>query len=257
MIHPTANIYNNAIIPETTSVGAFCDIGSSLGIESKVQTGVSIPPGWKLGNRVFYGPGCRFANDRRPNIGKTFEPQPGSVEDGVVIGMGALIGPGVTLGKGCFIGMGAVVTKSVPPGETWVGCPAVPIEVNTNFPNKKLEREYDSEDANYICGLVDGEGYFSSQKNGEYTSFTFGMEMNYRDAETVKGLGEFFGCGNVYDRVRQTLVNKLRAHTISYQVRDTDSLVKIIIPFFDNFSLRGFKRIQYKRWRESLLKYKL
>jgi acetyltransferase-like isoleucine patch superfamily enzyme len=120
----TVNLYDNGYIPRNTTVGSFCDIGSVVGQHSKIQCHVSIPPGWKLGDKVFYGPGCRLANDRKPDLQCSFKPNGGVVEDDVVIGMGALIGAGVTLGKGCTIGMGAVVTKDVPAGETWVGNPA-------------------------------------------------------------------------------------------------------------------------------------
>lgn len=124
MIHETSNFYGEGTqIPHTTTVGAFCDIGSRLGGNSKVQCHVSIPPGWTLGNGVFYGPGCRFANDKYP-MRDNFVPKGGVVEDEVCIGMGALIGPEVRLGKGCIIGMGAVVLKDVPAGATVVGNPA-------------------------------------------------------------------------------------------------------------------------------------
>jgi UDP-2-acetamido-3-amino-2,3-dideoxy-glucuronate N-acetyltransferase len=124
MIHPTANFYSAGYAPESTSVGAFCDIGSPLGENSKVQSHVSIPPGWTFGDNVFIGPGARFANDDKPNLNKEFAITFGYVEDDVVIGMGALIGAGVTLGKGCLIGMGAVVTKDVEPYQIVVGNPA-------------------------------------------------------------------------------------------------------------------------------------
>ena len=124
MIHKTNNFYADGNMPDSTTIGNFCDIGSPLGKDSKVQCHVSIPPGWTLGNNVFYGPGCRFANDRNPKIGEMFISQGGYVQDDVVIGMGALIGAGVTLGKGCTVGMGAVVLKDVPPGATVVGNPA-------------------------------------------------------------------------------------------------------------------------------------
>lgn len=42
----------------------------------------------------------------------------------VVIFAGAVICPGVTIGNGAVIGAGAVVTKDVPAGEVWGGCPA-------------------------------------------------------------------------------------------------------------------------------------
>lgn len=128
MIHPTANIWGNAVIGEHTRVGAFCDIGgSTIGTHCKIQCHVSIPPGWNIGNDVFIGPGARFANDKTPSAGIAWGIIYGKVEDGAKIGMGALIGAGVTVGAGAMIGMGAVVLKDVPAGETWVGNPARPI----------------------------------------------------------------------------------------------------------------------------------
>lgn len=50
-----------------------------------------------------------------------------TIDDGAYIGSGAIIRQGLTIGAGATVGMGAVVTKNVPPGETWVGNPAAPI----------------------------------------------------------------------------------------------------------------------------------
>lgn len=126
-IHPTANLYNLYTIGEDTTVGAFCDIGGCvIGNGCKIQAHVSIPPGIVIRDRVFIGPGVRFANDKKPNLKEDFKLRAMQtfVGDDVVIGMGALIGPGIRIGEGAVIGMGAVVTKDVPPGETWVGNPA-------------------------------------------------------------------------------------------------------------------------------------
>jgi acetyltransferase-like isoleucine patch superfamily enzyme len=67
-------------------------------------------------------------------IGADCELAPGTVigghavlEDGVRCGIGALILPRKRVGAGARIGAGAVVTKDVPPGETWVGNPARPL----------------------------------------------------------------------------------------------------------------------------------
>jgi acetyltransferase-like isoleucine patch superfamily enzyme len=126
MLHHGANIYGQNSIGRDTTIGAFCDIGGAvIGDECKIQCHVSIPRGTVIGNRVFIGPGARFANDDRPNLKDAdWKPLGAFVEDDAVIGMGALIGAGVRIGKGAFIGMGAVVTKDVPAGETWVGNPA-------------------------------------------------------------------------------------------------------------------------------------
>jgi acetyltransferase-like isoleucine patch superfamily enzyme len=127
--HQTVNIWGELQeIGEGTRIGAFTDLGEpNIGDNCKIQCHVSIPPGWKIGNNVFIGPGARFANDKRPHSTGGWLQEGGIVEDGASIGMGALIGAGVRIGAGAMIGMGAVVLKDVPPGETWVGNPAKPI----------------------------------------------------------------------------------------------------------------------------------
>lgn len=50
------------------------------------------------------------------------------IEDHAYVGTGAIIREGsrerpLRIGKGAIIGMGAVITKDVPPGETWIGNP--------------------------------------------------------------------------------------------------------------------------------------
>ena len=127
-MNPYLNLWGKPRIGAGTTIGAFCDIGDVIiGRNCVIQCHVSIPPGWVIGDNVFIGPGARFANDKRPELGKTFTPIRGSVGDGAVIGMGALIGAGVNIGKGVTIGMGAVVLKDIPAG-TWVGNPARPLQ---------------------------------------------------------------------------------------------------------------------------------
>lgn len=121
-----SNIWGEIIsLPLSTRIGAFCDIGNpDFGENCKIQCHVSIPPGWKIGNNVFIGPGARFANDRMPDINKQFIAEVGEVKDNAVIGMGALILP-ASIGEGAIIGAGSVLTKDVGAGETWYGNPAI------------------------------------------------------------------------------------------------------------------------------------
>ena len=119
------NLWGEIVEGKNCRFGAFCDIGNvTFGDNCKIQTHVSIPSGWIIGNNVFIGPGARFANDKHPVIGTEWHPEKGIVEDGASIGMGALIGAGVSIGANAVIGMGAVVTHDVPAGETWYGNPA-------------------------------------------------------------------------------------------------------------------------------------
>ena len=97
--------------------------GVKIGDRVKIQAFSFIPTGVTIGNDVFIGPQVCFTNDKHP-------PSKGEhwaetiVEDGVVIGAGAIILPGITLHRGCVVGAGAVVTKSVKSGKVVVGNPA-------------------------------------------------------------------------------------------------------------------------------------
>lgn len=109
-------------IPQSCTVHSHVWIGQDVPIGGgcKIQAFTFIPTGVSIGNNVFIGPRVTFTNDKYPpgEWSKTI------VEDFVSIGAGAIILPGITLGRGCMIGAGAVVTKSVPAGEVWVGNPA-------------------------------------------------------------------------------------------------------------------------------------
>ena len=90
-----------------------------------MQDKAHITAGTFIGDRVFIGHYVITANDKHPVVGNpNWVPQPPVIEDDASIGGGAVILPGVRIGKGAIVGMGAVVTKDVPPGETWVGVPA-------------------------------------------------------------------------------------------------------------------------------------
>jgi carbonic anhydrase/acetyltransferase-like protein (isoleucine patch superfamily) len=52
-----------------------------------------------------------------------------TVEDGAMIGMGAILLNGVTVGKGSIVGAGAVVTKDVAPYTLVAGVPGKPVRV--------------------------------------------------------------------------------------------------------------------------------
>jgi carbonic anhydrase/acetyltransferase-like protein (isoleucine patch superfamily) len=52
-----------------------------------------------------------------------------TVEDGAMIGMGAILLNGVTVGKGSIVGAGAVVTKDVAPYTLVAGVPSKPVRV--------------------------------------------------------------------------------------------------------------------------------
>lgn len=97
--------------------------GVKIGDRCKIQAFAFIPEGVTIGDDVFIGPQVTFTNDRYP-------PSPREkweatvVDDGAVIGAGAVILPGVTIGDQSVIGAGSVVTKDVDAGAVVMGVPA-------------------------------------------------------------------------------------------------------------------------------------
>jgi len=111
-------------------------------------------PSIVIGDRVFLGRGCEFNIRNRLDIGDdcliasgcTFsdsnhdripgqpmnrqpvKSKPILLGRNVWIGARCVILQGVVIGDGAIVGAGAVVTKSIPPGEVWVGVPARSLE---------------------------------------------------------------------------------------------------------------------------------
>lgn len=130
LIHPTAVIggapehrdndgafFYQPIVHPSARVNAYVTIDS----------GVARPT--IVGKDVFLMAKCHIAHDCR--IGDGCEVATGAVLGGwveldrnVKVGLNATIRPRVKIGAGARIGAGAVVTKDVPAGEVWVGCPA-------------------------------------------------------------------------------------------------------------------------------------
>lgn len=111
---PLVNIYDSHI-GKNTKVANFVEIGGSfVGDDCKIQAFTSIPPGTRIGNRCFVGPGSRFANAKYPSTGGGFEPLGTTIEDDVVIGANCIIMAGITIGSGSFISAGVLVNKNIP-----------------------------------------------------------------------------------------------------------------------------------------------
>jgi len=120
-VYHFVNIYNSKI-SENTKIGSFTEIANSvIGKNCNIQCHVSISNGCKIGDNVFIGPGARLLNDKHPGSNVI---EPVEMEEGAVIGGGAVILPGVKIGKGAVVGAGSVVTKNVDAFTTVVGNPA-------------------------------------------------------------------------------------------------------------------------------------
>ena len=133
-IHAFVNLYG-CRIGDGTRRGTFVEIqkGASVGRLCKISSHTFVCEGVEIGDRVFVGHGVMFTNTMVPRAANAagalqteadWKLERTVIGDGASIGSGSVILCGITIGAGAMIGAGAVVTKSVPPGEIWVGNPA-------------------------------------------------------------------------------------------------------------------------------------
>ncbi len=87
--------------------------------------------GLYIGACVGIGPGVKILSSQHTEAGREIaifnapvELKPVRIEEGVDIGVNAVIMPGVTIGKGAQIGAGSVVTRDVAPYAVVAGSPA-------------------------------------------------------------------------------------------------------------------------------------
>jgi len=127
-------IWQFAVILKGARVGRDCNIcahsfiegGVVIGDRVTIKSGVFLWDGLIVEDDVFIGPNATFTNDRFPRSRVRVDYPTTRICAGASIGAAAVILPGLTIGREAMIGAGAIVTKSVPDEETWVGNPAQP-----------------------------------------------------------------------------------------------------------------------------------
>lgn len=120
------NIWGNPDIGKGTKIAAFVEIGRGviIGKNCKIEAFTFIPPGVEIEDNVFIGPHVCFTNDKNPKAQGKWEQKQTLIKRGASIGANSTILPGLIIGEGATLGAGSVLTKDLPPNETWVGNPA-------------------------------------------------------------------------------------------------------------------------------------
>jgi serine O-acetyltransferase len=106
---------------------------------ARFLTGIEIHPGATIGRRLFIDHGLGVVIGETAVVGDDVTLYQGvtlggtgkehgkrhpTIEDGVVIGSGAMVLGNITVGRNCRVGAGSVVLRSVPEDSTVVGVPA-------------------------------------------------------------------------------------------------------------------------------------
>lgn len=113
--------------------------------------------------------------------------------------------------------------------------------------------------ADYIRGLIDGEGCFSfcnipqrNQRGNKIKIPAFILGMHERDKELIEQVKRYLGIKDkIYVLKAYTLDGFKRGKTARLMVRDFGELRDIIIPFFYN-NLIGYKGKQFVEWLEKI-----
>ncbi len=144
MIHPMADVQTTRIGENTdiwqfcvvlpkAVIGKNCNINCNVFIENDVligdnvtvKSGVQVWDGITLEDDVFIGPNVTFTNDLYPRSKRNQLPLVKTIiKKGASIGGNSTILAGNIVGMYAMVGAGAVVTKSIPDFELWIGNPA-------------------------------------------------------------------------------------------------------------------------------------
>lgn len=123
-----ASIREEVILEEGVIVGRGVTIENRcrVGEYTKIETEAYITAYSVIEERCFIAPMVCMANDNY--LGRTeerFKHMRGPhIKRGARIGANAVILPGISIGEEAVVGAGSVVTREVPPYQTWVGVPA-------------------------------------------------------------------------------------------------------------------------------------
>ena len=112
-----------------TCVGASIKVGNNVGMSNvtiysrervTIEDNVVIGAGSKIFDTDFHSVVADFRLNGNTNV--SFAPV--TLKEGCFVGADCIILKGVTIGREAVVGAGSVVTKSIPDGQIWAGCPA-------------------------------------------------------------------------------------------------------------------------------------
>ncbi|MCX7112890.1 MAG: DapH/DapD/GlmU-related protein [Proteobacteria bacterium] len=138
VIYYDVEIGSNTLIGDGASIREKCQIGSKcilsryvtvnyntkIGDRTKIMDNTHITGNAFIGSDVFISLMVGTTNDNLVRVGYANHVSGPTIEDNVVIGVGASLLPAIKIGKGATVAAGSVVTKDVAPNTLVAGVPA-------------------------------------------------------------------------------------------------------------------------------------
>lgn len=142
-----------------------------------------------------------------------------------------------------IVSIKAVLNKGLPENLKAAFSNVVPT-IRPKVYNKLIPNPY------WISGFVSGEGCFffiikNSSKGGS-VGFRFLVTQHIRDAELLKNLVNYLGCGKYYIRPLRPLYG-------DYLVTKLNDIKDKIIPFFDKYPIQGVKFFDFSDLKKVML----
>jgi hypothetical protein len=95
----------------------------------------------------------------------------------------------------------------------------------------------------FLIGLIDGDGSFHiSFKANKKIQFGFHITQDSESHYLLKKIHNFFSCGSIKE--------KTTANYIRYQIDDLNSIITVLLPFIDKYTLHSYKFIHYNIFKE-------
>nr|QWC53743.1 LAGLIDADG homing endonuclease [Rhizoctonia solani] len=118
---------------------------------------------------------------------------------------------------------------------------------NTNLDSTTLLNAF------WVSGFVAGDGGFSVGLRSGTNSldifyFRFHVAQHYRDVELMNKFIQFFECGNVNVRIKDSRCD--------FYVQDFNKIYNNIIPHFDSYPLQNIKHLDFADFRKAAELYK-